>query len=334
MSDIHIHVNEAEAPAEPTLKELTVLATKAQFDNSGGPGLHPAPSNANNSGGVGLGNRTSPSNTAASDEANKILSLVTSESSDMAQKAKAIVLDHKASPEAKRIALHVCKSEVQNALKGEELDPMPASNDATDIGAVAKLRKEADDETDPVLKEELGSKATLAGLKLLASRGRKERAVKARELAKSDTPEIAKLRELSKSENMSPELRQQVGNVLTMHDLKKSAVEDEQNATIALIQRTQANVTHAPATLGRSGLSPLPIMHDGPRDQVANIGSGNGMPERLAPAGRIEPEPAAVLATRENELAEVQKSGKARPDQIARLGEEITKLRLLKAHGA
>ena len=324
MSDIHIHVNEAEAPAEPTLKELTVLATKAQFDNTGGPGLHPAPSNADNRGGVGLGNRTLPSNTAASDEANKILSLVTDESSDMAQKAKAVVLDHKASPEAKRIALHVCKSEVQNALKGEDLDAMPASNDATDIGAVAKLRKEADDETDPVLKEELGSKATLAGLKLLASRGRKERAVKARELAKSDTPEIAKLRELSKSENVSPELRQQVGNVLTMHDLKKSAVEDEQQATIALIQRTQANTTAQSASLG--GVSS--------RAQVANIGSGRGTPEHLAPAGRIEPEPAAVLATRENELAEVQKSGKARPDQIARLGEEITKLRLLKAHGA
>ena len=320
--DIHIH-NHAEAPAEPTLKEMTVKAAKAaaMFDNTGGPGLHPAPSNADNRGGVGLGNRTNPSNTAASDEANRILSLVTSESSDMAQKAKAIVLDHKASPEAKRIALHVCKGEVQDSLRGEEMDPMPASHDATDIGAVAKLRKEAEDETDPVLKEELGSKATLAGLKLLASRGRQERAVKARELAATDTPEIAKLRELSKSENVSPELRMQVGEVLTRHDLRKSAVEDEQQATIALIQRTQQATTAQPASLG--GVSS--------RAQVSGIGSGDGVPEHLAPAGRIEPEPAAQLQVKQDELAKAQKAN-ARPDVIARLAEEVTFQQLRLAH--
>ncbi|HZL48669.1 MAG TPA: hypothetical protein VFC30_06610 [Solirubrobacteraceae bacterium] len=319
--DIHIHNHDAPPPTSeatvPTLKELVLEKTKESIKKGQvQDALH----------GGGSQSSQMPS-TAPSDEANRILSLVTGESSDMAQKAKAVVLDHKASPEAKRIALHICKGEVQDSLKGENLPAMPVSHDATDIGVVAKslsdMKAEVDAETDPVRKEELGAKFTLEALRRLAARGRRERVAKSAEMAKSDTPEISKLRELAKSEGMSPDLRAQVGAVLTKHDLKKSRWEDEQNATNALVRQTQAQVqANAQSATGADAM----------RDQVARIGSGNGSPERLAPTGKIEPEPAAQLSKTENELAKAQASGKTRPEVIARLAEQVTFQRLLKSH--
>jgi hypothetical protein len=233
-----------------------------------------------------------------------------------------VLRDPNASPEAKRIAAVLVKQGlVQAGLHGEDLLGMPPAHDASDVNAVAgdlaKMRQEAEDCTDPVEKEQLSSKYTLEALRTLHRRGQRERAVKAAELAADDTPEIARLRELSKSTKLSEGLRMQVGEVLTRHDLAKSAASESQDRTNALVQQTLANAqANAQSATGADSSG-----------QVGRIGSGSGTPESLGTPQNVGTSKPGYITGKEKELAKATNSL-----ERARLGEELTLARLRASH--
>jgi hypothetical protein len=275
-------------------------------DNRGGPGIAGLPGSA------GLNADD------VSAEADAICELITGTSSHQGQAAKEIFKNPKSSPAAKRIALTLMKGEVQDSLKGEDLDPLPPAHDANDLSAVAKAEADFNAATDPVEKENAGTKLTLERLKALHARtlARREPASKAIDTSTDPAP-IARLRELVKSADLDPSVKMQAAETLTKFDLAKSAYSDQLTATADLVRATQAQIQADPqSATGASSLA-----------QTGTIGSGRGTPQQLAAAGRREPEPAAVLGAKEDELAKATDSIKRE-----RLGEEVTRLRLAMTH--
>jgi hypothetical protein len=298
-------------------------------DNTGGPGVIRT--------GADVAALANPDRSA---EADAFLAETTNDPTVKA--ALKVLRDPNASPEAKRIAAVIIKQgAVQANLHGEDLPDMPAAHDATDVTSVggpvdatylAKQRMVMEACTDPVEKERLGSEYTLNALRMLHSRGQKERAVKAAEMAADDTPEIARLRELSKSAELSPDLRMQVGEVLTRHDLAKSAASESQERTNALVQQTQQNMVDRSATLGPDGKWPVPV---GERDQVDRIGSGNGTPESLGTPQNIGTSKPGYITGREileKELADEEARERPSVAKVRELQEKVTLKRLAATH--
>ena len=209
-------------------------------------------------------------------------------------------------------------------------DAVPQLGSTGTIRDLAQLRKEAEDETDPVRKEELSSKYTLEALRALHRRSQAERARKAAVV--DDNVAIKRLRELYESPDLSADLKMKVGEVLTRNDLAKSAAQESQERTNALVRHTQANVTRRSAG-GPTG---------NPSGQIASIADGSKGAESLGGVspvgnrgantghtGKIEPEPAAQLQQVNDELAKCTDSV-----ERARLGETKTRLLLALSHGS
>jgi hypothetical protein len=247
------------------------------------------------------------------------------EKSDPDNPALKVLRDPAASDEAKRIAYTLLKEG-----NGGDVNPQITSqHDANDVnsvlqpGDIAKMKIEWQAETDFARKAELGERLTFETLRALHHTP--SRAVKSAVDNTDDPAPIAKLRELIKDPDLDPAVKMQAGEVITRHDLAKSAYTDSQEATNRLVAETQARVTANPqsASGGTSGVA----------GGVQSV-SGTVTHPQLASTGKIEPEPAAVLGQRESELAEVQKETKSGSitDREVDLRNEVTKLRLQLTH--
>ncbi len=247
------------------------------------------------------------------------------------QAAVKVLLDPNSSDEAKRVAYTLLKEG-----NGGDVQPaLPTAHDANDVNAVlqpgdlAKMRIEWERETDPVKKAELGEHLTFETLRALHHTTPSPTAMKSAVDTSTDSPEVARLRELVEDPNLDPAVKMQAGEVLTKHDLAKSAYTDSQEATNRLVAETQARVTAnaKPAGGGYSGVAGDALIPTTPKED-------RHATQRLAPTGKIEPEPAAVLGQLEDELAQVQKETKlgSITDREVDLRAQITRQRLAMTH--
>ena len=287
-----------------------------------------------NTGGPGLGKTSHDVGATESAEADAILALVTDESAKELIAAKATVLDPKQNAHVKAVCWSLLQKNANN--NGNVQPALPAAHDADDVNAVlqpgdiAKLRMEFDACTDSVTKSALGERITFETLRAIHHTSPKV----AKSVNTTDDPEhITRLRTLIKSADLDPAVRDQAGLVLTKHDLAKAAYDDQLAATCALVQETQAHITAASATLGTSGGALLP-RSAAPRVQTGSIPLMVSLSERLAPTGKIEPEPAAVLGKDEDELAKAE--SRCKPGSTSRdvdfWREKVTYQRLLMTH--
>lgn len=126
-----------------------------------------------------------------------------------------------------------------------------------------------------------------------------------------------------------PVLKAEAGMAITRHRLaehvKKTMASDSQERTNAMVREAQEQIKRNPqsATGGQSGGAGLP-----------QVGGGLAS-QRLAPAGKTEPEPAAQLVILANELAEVQKGTKpgSISDRERDIRQNIARVQLGLLHG-
>jgi hypothetical protein len=213
-------------------------------------------------------------------ESDAILALVTGEDterSDQFRAAKGVFLDPAASLETKRVALTIMKGEVQDSLRGEQLDPMPQHNSASDINAVAKSMADPDhivklrvlhkqEGLDPVVKERAWSV-----------------------LARHDLRKHAEAERLVKGASSSAPVVSSNGGVIKDIGLVRQLAGDGGKGVAGLVAADKDRATRGqPASIGGvSGIAGL--QNKGPRDQVATLGSRAA----LGATGKIEAEPSA-----------------------------------------
>jgi hypothetical protein len=268
------------------------------------------------------------------------------------QAAARVLRDPAANQVAKRIASSVVKSWAEGEGSGNNGEVMPeatAAVDASDIGAVfsdvdeqyvSKMQRLiASPVATPEQKEQLGAMLTKALLE--ASHAPASSALSKATLTAADEGPIGRLRELVKSKDLDPTLRQEVGALLTRHDLAKGAIEDQITRVTSALTASDQRAGTTAAVRGaqaRSVADQQPVAGLSSEGQVRTIGSGNGVPASLGQArmignskgyltgaqGRTEPAPIArVIEQTEDEL-ECCKSA----DEASRLGETLTYLKL------
>ncbi len=183
-----------------------------------------------------------------------------------------------------------------------EADIQPTSrHSSSDFGDLKGLAKAHAEATDPLSRQDLGNKLTLARLRLLHERqGVAGATRKAQQYTTTDPPEIAALRKQLQKPGIAADVRAKGGEILTRYDLAKShqmeaiakaefvksAYEDQVEQTAQLAASTQAQITSRPASLGggQSGGAGIPNTADGRaritglsrEDLAAQSGYGNG----------------------------------------------------------
>lgn len=238
-----------------------------------------------------------------SDEMLRIICKSAESDNPQIQAAVKVVNDPTSSDEAKRVAYTLLK----NANNGGDVEPaLPVAHAANDVGSVGgtvsaeyltKCERAVEEAPDSVAKEQAGLELTRARLRALHERtsGNSSHVVKSVDTS-NDPPHIARLRELVKHPDLDAVTKSAAKEVLTRHDLRKSAAE-QQEATNRLVAETQARIQANPqsASGGASGGANIPVSDD-PRFQISALTPA----ARLADEGKPEPEPAPHV-TEQNE---------------------------------
>jgi hypothetical protein len=182
--------------------------------------------------------------------------------------------------------------------------------------------------TDPRERERLAERLTLTRLREMHERKALITGHGGNTMKAATDANIGQFRKQMDAMPPGPE-REDFGRRLTHLALLKNAYSEQLERTNAALEATMARNTVGFSASGGD-----------PRSQTATIGSGGGTPQDLGAVspvgnrgdntgrtGKIEDEPAAVLGQKEKELIEATD-----PMTKARLGEDVTRLRLQMVH--